>query len=435
MESQASRAVEQRETLRQTAIVFAATAFMNAANFGFHFGAIRLLGLQTYSALAALLALVLICSVPANVLQAVITAVVGEAIGKDPGSAGALNRMVIRVALVAAGSIALLGSAFVPLLSNYLGLGELTPAYFTILVIAFGFAAASLRGLLQGEQRFGALAASLVCESGGNLIFGLTLIVLWGGLHSAILGNVCGVFGAFLFCLGWARKTLSAGRVHLDVRRVATKSLGTALALGGLAAMSWVDVILVRHFFPPAAAGLYSALSLVGRILIFSIAFIPLVLIAKAAKLSAQKRPTIPLLLTMLVAGFAVCLFELAFIRFEPRLILGAIAGKAAIAASPYMLRYGIAIVALALTTIVANYGIGIHRFAFVVPLLMIELAEIVAITIYHASINQVISVLIAGHCSALVLTVSALMLERRIRRYSELQFNAGTVPLSRGVG
>jgi hypothetical protein len=68
------RGAEQRETLRQTGLVFAATAFANAANFGLHFGAIRLLGLQTYSAFAALLAIVLICSVPANVVQAFVTA-------------------------------------------------------------------------------------------------------------------------------------------------------------------------------------------------------------------------------------------------------------------------------------------------------------------------------------------------------------------------
>lgn len=422
--SPAAHAREHRDTLRHTALVFAATAFMNAANFGFHFGAIRLLGLQAYSALAALLAIVLIFSVPANALQAVITAVVGEAIGKDPRSAGALNRAVIKIAVIAAGSIALLGAAFAPFLNGYLGLNEFAPAYFTVLVIAFGFAAASLRGLLQGEQRFGALAASLVVESGGNLIFGLTLIALWGGLHSAIFGNVCGVFGAFLFCLGWARKTLAAGRVQLDMRRVAAKSAGTVLALGGLAAMSWIDVVLVRHYLPPATAGLYSALSLVGRILIFSIAFIPLVLIAKAARLSAQQRPTAPLLFTMLGAGLMVCLVELAFIRFVPGLILGAIAGKAAIAAAPYMLRYGFAIVALALTTVAVNYGIGIHRFTFVVPLIAIELAEIAAISVYHASINDVITVLIAGHSAAFVLTISTLLLDRGRRPVSEPKFS-----------
>ncbi len=408
---------EHRETLRHTALVFGATAFVNAANFGFHFGAIRLLGLQTYSALAAMLALVLICSVPANVLQAVVTVLAGESIGRDPGSAGALNRSVIKLALIAGGGIVLVGSAFAPLLKNYLDLRELAPAFFAILVIAFGFAAASLRGLLQGEQRFGVLAASLICEAGGNLIFGLTLIVLWGGLHSAIFGNVCGVAGGFLFCLGWARKTASANHAHLDMRRVLAKSIGTTLALGGLAAMSWADIILVRHFLPPATAGIYSALSIVGRVVIFSIAFIPLVLIAKAAKLSSQKRTTAPLLMMMLLAGLSVCLIELTLIRFVPALILAAIAGKAAIAATPYMLRYGVAITALALTTIVANYGIGTHRFAFVVPLIAIELLEIGAITVYHGSIDNVISVLIAGHCSALALTVTALLLDGRMRR------------------
>jgi uncharacterized membrane protein YcaP (DUF421 family) len=87
----------------------------------------------------------------------------------------------------------------------------------------------------------------------------------------------------------------------------------------------------------------------------------------------------------MLAAGSIICLVELALVRFVPGLILGAIAGKMAMAATPYLLSYGVAIIALALTTIIVNYAIGVHRFAFVIPLLLVEIGEIAGITLRSA--------------------------------------------------
>ncbi|MDP9017310.1 MAG: hypothetical protein M3N19_03180, partial [Candidatus Eremiobacteraeota bacterium] len=234
-------------TLRHTAIVFGATVLVNGANFAFHFGAVRILGLPTYSALAALLAVYLIFSVPANVLQAVVTTIVGEAVGMDAAGAAALSRGIIKMALAAALSIAVLGIVMAPLVAGYLAIGDVVAVYLSFLAIALGFAVAALRGLLQGQQRFEAFGISLICEASGNMIFGLGFIALFGGLRFAVLGNVCAIATAFIFSSIAVWKPKTEARITLDVRRLVVKSVGTTVALATIAMMSWFDLVLVRH--------------------------------------------------------------------------------------------------------------------------------------------------------------------------------------------
>lgn len=399
------RGISKRHTLRDTALVFGATIVVNGANFGFHLGAVRLLGLQPYSALAALLAVYLIFSVPANVLQAIITSLIGESLSVEPHRAATLTHTVVRVGGIAAGAIALIGLVAAPAVAKYLAIADPIAVYLSFIAIALGFAVAALRGVLQGQQRFGRFAASLMFEAGGNLIFGLGLVVLFRDVRAAVLGNVCAIASALAFSFASVWVGRSVQKLELDLKRMVEKSIGTLLGLGAIAAMSWLDVILVRHLAPGPFAGLYGAMSIVGKTILFSVSFVPLVLLAKASKLKGENEPTRPLLLVMLAIGAGFCLIELSAIQLAPGVILRTIAGNDAVAAAPYLFGYSVALAALAMTTIVVNYGIGTHRFAFVIPLALVELGEIVAINLHHAKITDVIAVVIVGHTTALIIT------------------------------
>ncbi|MBV8244938.1 MAG: hypothetical protein JOZ38_03370 [Candidatus Eremiobacteraeota bacterium] len=407
---------ERRDTFVHTAAVFGASLAVNGANFAFHFGAVRLLGLSAYSALAALLGVVLICSAPANVLQAIVTAVVAEAASTRAESA-VIARRITKGALAVSVAIIVLGAAVSKPLASYLSLNDSLPVILAFVSIGIAFSLAALRGILQGEQRFGTFALSLICEAFGNFVFGLGFIVWFGGVRSAILGNVCAVLSAFTASVIWTWRKVTAIPLTVDVRRLLAKFVGTSIAFGGIAAMSWFDVILVRHLMLASDAGLYAALSIVGKTILFSVSSLPLVLLAKASRLSGQKRATRPLFIGMFATGMTIILVELSTINLFPAAILRALAGPAATAAAPYILLYAVGMCSLAMTTIVANYGIGTHRFGFVVPLILVEAGEIAGISLRHSNLFDVVSIVAIGHSTALVLAALAVVAGPRIPR------------------
>jgi O-antigen/teichoic acid export membrane protein len=406
------------DALRHTALVFFTTVAINVANFVFHFGAIRMLGLQSYSALAALYAIVLILSVPANVLQAIVTTIVGEA---NCDQAEGIRRATIRIAAAISCSIVLLALFLAPSVASYLSINDTTTVYLLFLTIALGFSAAAFRGVLQGQQRFGTFAASLVIEGGGNLALGLSLIALIGGVRSAMTGHASAVACASAFALMAVWGFRRPGKFKVDVRRLVAKFVGTTFALSALAAMSWGDVILVRHLTPVHVASLYGAMSIIGKMILFSVSFLPLVLLPKVSRLKGEKMPTRPLFLFLIAIGLAICILEIAAIKVAPAQVLSFIAGAAASGAAPYLFTYASAMIMLAMTIIVAHYGIGTHRFAFVGPLVFIEFGEIVAINLRHASLHQILQVIVFGHTFAFFVTAAIVYLGGRQKHANDM--------------
>jgi hypothetical protein len=57
----------------------------------------------------------------------------------------------------------------------------------------------------------------------------------------------------------------------------------------------------------------------------------------------------------------------------------------------------------LSATAVVVNYKIGLHHFAFVIPLVVVTIAEPVAIQFFHATLWNVIAILIIGNAAAVV--------------------------------
>ncbi len=69
---------------------------------------------------------------------------------------------------------------------------------------------------------------------------------------------------------------------------------------------------------------------------------------------------------------------------------------------APYIFKYGLAMSLLGTTNVVVTYRIGLHRFAFVWPLLGVAALEPLAIAFFHWTLTSVIDVLLAVNVAAL---------------------------------
>jgi O-antigen/teichoic acid export membrane protein len=133
---------------------------------------------------------------------------------------------------------------------------------------------------------------------------------------------------------------------------------------------------------------------------------VPTVLLPKASRRAlAGESPS-----GILAAAMAlVLLFSgigLAGYYVFPGFVITTLAGASFAPAAPYVFSYGIAMVLLAALSTVATYKIGIHRYDFVWPLGICTILELGGIAFYHASLSQIVGVLIAGNAAALLTSV-----------------------------
>ena len=159
----------------------------------------------------------------------------------------------------------LLVLAFRHLIAGYLNLPGPVPVTLMAIGAAFYVPLGSRRGYLQGSCSFRHLALNVVAEGIVRLGGSLLAIALGYGVTGVIAANVAAVMMAYLLAIPtpWIRV-----EYHPEPIAVAFREGLQAIAFFvGVVLINNFDIVLVKHFFAPAEAGLYAAVALVGRVI------------------------------------------------------------------------------------------------------------------------------------------------------------------------
>jgi O-antigen/teichoic acid export membrane protein len=399
--------------VKQSLLVFTTGMVLNVCGFVAHAVASRQLGVAAYGGLYALINAALIAALPVAFVAPVVAQLAaefralhddGHLRGLTDSIAGGFAKLALLYLLVAtAGMFPFARFLHVPIWS----------VPFVGLIAGVALFVNSLRAIAQGTQDFVGYGFSNAAEGIAKVIAIVALIALGLRFGGAVIGFLIGPLCALIYLTLRLKRRYAASpphRVHYDWRRILNAGAGAAAATIAIALMGSADVVLVKHYFPEHAAGLYSAASLGGKMLLYLVGFVPTVLLPQAADRHARGARTRDVLagsLTMLVAVALCGLFIFYFFGLD---VLHALVGHAFDAAAPLLVKYGLAMVLLALTNSLTFYGIATHRLAFTVPLLICTLSTLAAIVTFHPTLASVVEIMVLGNfAAALAVTVSLL--------------------------
>ena len=400
--------------LRHGSIVFASTMVVNVVNYFYHMSCSRILGVVGYGSLATLVAGYSIAGALVNVLNMITVKFAAELHAVDDHARlRGLMQLMLTACTTVAFAIILIYLICARSMVAYLSIG-FRPLALTVLAAAGAIVVPAVRGILQGVQDYTAFTISTSVECVTRLLCGFGLVTAGFGVGGAISGFAAGSAVSFVYSLIAVQRHLGSERgisMKLDTRRLAQTTSRVTLSMCALTILGFVDVVLVKHYFNAYDAGLYGVLSLTGKLIMFSVSFIPTVLLPKAVnKVMRGESARVALLQA---AGATVALSCCALLIFfaAPGLIVHLLAGNAFVSVAPLIFTYGIAMSLLAATTLAATYNIGVHRFTFVPWILAIAVAEIAAISFAHASLIEVIRIVVGTNACALAATVAPSLL------------------------
>jgi hypothetical protein len=137
-----------------------------------------------------------------------------------------------------------------------------------------------------------------------------------------------------------------------------------------------------------------------------AISFVPTLVMPKATARAAAGHSPLPLLGA--ATGLALLIIAVALVAglVAPRFVVTLIAGQAFGAAAPLVLPYIAASGALSLANVVAAYKMGLHRYDFVVPAIVVAIAEVTVFASWHPTLAAAVAVLLAGHTAILCTTL-----------------------------
>jgi O-antigen/teichoic acid export membrane protein len=148
-------------------------------------------------------------------------------------------------------------------IQNYLNLPDQVLISLLALGCAFYIPLGVRRGYIQGVHAFRALAINFMLEGVVRLGGAYLLIRLGLGVEGAVLASVIAVIASYFL----ARP--SPGLQSLRVHRFPIsfgEGLQAIVFFSGQVVINNFDIVLVKHFFASDEAGIYAAVSLVGRL-------------------------------------------------------------------------------------------------------------------------------------------------------------------------
>jgi len=408
--------------IRQGGWIFFAVSLGSLFNLLYQWYMVRNLTKVDFGILDSLLALLLYISVPTGTLQTAITKFTSSFHGLNQWNKikiflSRFGKMVFLFGLAFFLIIAL-GSGYI---SSFLQIPSAAPVVIIGVLVLLSLMLPLTLGGLQGLQIFGWFGLNGIVGTGLKLIMGIIFVSLgfgvMGALGAYILASLTMILLSFVplrrFIL--EKSKLSADSIgaanpgdsseEINFVEIYKYFLPVAITLLCFINLINVDIILVKHFFPPIEAGYYAVARMVGKVILFLPAPITIVMFPKVSNLHAQGKNTLPILKkSLVIVGFLCGIAALLCIIF-PSLIIRLLSREECLQSVNLVWLFALAMPFFALIYTILFYQLSIHRFNFVYPLIFFTILQTILIVLFHQTLSQVLYILCG--ISALLFTIN----------------------------
>jgi hypothetical protein len=387
--------------VRGSAILLLSTGLVAATNLLYNILIARMLGASGFGHASALYTLLmLVAAIPLS-FQIVTSKFIAR--NSEPILRAQIYASMVRRAWQVGLAIALLlagGSAY---LKSYFKL----PAQHDLVLLAIAAGVylplGVRRGRMQGCYDFRGLAISVVVEAAVKFAAALIFLHFGMGVTGVMTAVLLSIVSAYI-----AGEPGAHGRAKPGLIKIAPfgEGMQAILYFIGQVILSNLDILLVKHFFPPAQAGIYAAVALVGRV-VFMLSWSVVSSMFPITASHNNREGGRSVLYTGLFIVGAVTSAFIAAVALTPAAVWAILLGK------PFLLG-----VTGSFSALLNQYAIMTGIYGIAVVLMMYEISRRTgsaawvqlgasvllgaAIWRYHASLSQVIVVQVFVMCGLL---------------------------------
>ncbi len=247
--------------VRGSAILLLSTGLVAATNLLYTLLLARMLGVSGFGHASALYTLLMLVTAVTWSFQIVTSKFTARS--SDPVVRaqiyGSLLRRAWQVGLGTAVLIAA-GSAY---LQSYLNLPQQHDLWLLAVAAGVYVPLGVRRGLMQGCYRFAGLAMNVVVEVVVKFVGAILFLHFAMGVTGVMLAVTLSIVAAYVSGGPGDEYRFIPGRIKIAPFGEGVQAV---LYFIGQVVLSNLDILLVKHFFPPPEAGIYAAVALVGRV-------------------------------------------------------------------------------------------------------------------------------------------------------------------------
>jgi O-antigen/teichoic acid export membrane protein len=389
------------ELVSGTAFVFIGSITGNVLAFFLNLFLARSLSYADYAIFASLLSVIALASIPAGSISTVIVKFATRFFSRnETEKAEAFYKESAKLILLIGAGIFIGFAAIAIPLKNFLHIDSIWYILLVGLNVAFVYFIALNAGFLQSLLKFAYISYLNVAGNLAKLLFGILFVILGFKAFAGLLGIFAMSF--IVFVLGFLPlrflfQKKSIKKEEIPKKEIFTYAIPASIAVIALTSLTSIDVILVKHFFPAHEAGFYAGLSLIGKVIFYFTAPIPLVMFPLIVKRHSIGKNYINLLylalLLVFIPSFAVTLFYFLF----PNLVVGIfLGGRDYQEIAQYLGMFGIFITIFSMLNVCVNFFLSIGNIKATSIIIFGAILQIILLVLFHANFAQVIQISIA---------------------------------------
>jgi O-antigen/teichoic acid export membrane protein len=413
---------EKDHLIKHGTIMLIATFFSGVFNYGFHWAMVRMLGPVDYGILFSLTSLFMIVSLPANTIQTVVSKYISgfNAHGESGKISFFLMRILRKISIVL--GIALVVYIFLSrFIANYLNIPIIMPVILIGIILFFGILFPINFGALQGLERFTPFGIVQVVGAFTRIFFGVIFVLIGLGVNGALLGSLISAL-SLLAVTWWYLRDVWAVRpydTNISKSPIYKYSIPVSISYIAYGVLTYIDVVIVKHYFDALNAGYYSTIAMIGKSFLFPPMAFAGALFPKVSSHHEKGLSSRHLLKKSLVYGGLICALGIAVCCIFTKPIMVLLIKEADLTESALnilvpLLRYvGFVVTPYGLACIVINYYLAKHWYGFLPYLVAGTILQIVLLYIFHASLIQVLTVLFVAGIFVLLCGVPGKLIER----------------------
>lgn len=391
-----------KKLISGSAIIFAGSVVGYLLNYVYNLIMGRFLGPEDFGHLTSLISLLYLVTFPLGAISMIIVKFVTAF--KSRGELGNVYSLFLNLTK----KFSLIGVIFFVLLvmlENYLvsflKLPDQVGLIIIGLMIVLTFFSSVVMSVLQGLLNFKFITFINSLTPIIKLVLALTFVYLGMKANGALLGILlAGVIGVLISLVPISK--LRARRfeeVSIDWEEIKKFALPAFLSVFFFALMANIDILLVKHYFSETEAGLYSALSIISKVIFFIAGPVHLVLFPLLVenREKGEKVESVFWLAFFLIAlaSTSITILYTLNSQFWMKILFG----ERYLAGAGYLPVFGIFMSLYTLNSTFMNYFLTVNRVQIYKFTFVAALAQIVLIVLFHHSFTQVIgaSAIVSG--------------------------------------
>lgn len=410
-----------------SAIMVVGSNSVNFLNYLYHLLMGKLLGPIGYGELVALISVIgLLGIIPGSISLAITRYVSSAKNTKETNNLISWLRIkIFQTALILFAIIIILA----PGISSFLHINK--QIYLILIAISYLFSLPSgiNRAILQGLLKFKEMVVSVLFENFIKLSMSVLLIYLGFYLFGAMLGLIVAtVVGWYL--THYYLRTHFMSRVQkpqkmkdmiiftfpVMIQAIATTSLYTS------------DLILVKHFFSSHDAGIYAALSTLGKVIFFGVGPIGAVMFPLVAQRVAKGEDYKKIFCYSFMATIALSLIVLVLYWLFPNPVIRLLYTSAYLEASNLLVWFGLFISLFSLSSLLISFNLSLGKTKVVLYPLIAAFSQILLIWYNHKNLYTVIliSIIVTALLLVSLLIYSTYAKQQRLRNKINIADSSG---------